>query len=383
MLHTSCIDISKKAYLKNLKFIRDFIGEGVIFSSVVKGNAYGHGIEHFVPMAEECGVRHFSVFSADEAFRVKNVSKQPSTIMIMGMLDNYQLEWAIANDLEFFVFDMDRLENTLLIAKMLDKRAKVHIEIETGMNRTGFANGQLKKIGELLKDNPKHLLFKGVCTHYAGAESIANYYRIKKQRDRFSRHVRKLAKMGVEAELKHTACSAASLRYPKTQMDMVRIGILQYGFFPSQEVFINYITRKKMNDYPLERLISWKSKIMDINKIKTGEFVGYGTSFMANTNMTVAVVPVGYSHGYSRILSNQGQVLINGEQAYIVGMVNMNMVTVDVTYIKNVKKGDEVTIIGYQGDKEISVSSFSEKSEQVNYEMLTRLPSDLPRKIVE
>ncbi|MFA5297755.1 MAG: alanine racemase [Lutibacter sp.] len=381
--HTSYLEISKSALEHNLQFLKNFIGDGVKISSVVKGNAYGHGLEVFVPLAENCGINHFSVFSADEALRVYNSINENSTVMIMGLINNEQLEWAIENNIEFYVFEPDRLEKALEAAKRIGKIAKIHIEVETGMNRTGFAMNQLPAVFQLLKNNSSHLCFKGLCTHFAGAESIANYYRINKQQHVFQKVIKKVNAAGLNPEQKHTACSAAALRYPKFQMDMVRLGIIQYGFFPNKEILIEYLTKKKENKNPLKRLISWKSRVMDVKKVKTGEFVGYGTSYLANSDLKIAIIPVGYAHGFSRNLSNQGIVLINGQRVCVVGTVNMNMITVDVTQIDSVEKGDEAVLIGEQGDLEISVSSFSEFSEQLNYELLTRLPESLPRLVVD
>lgn len=383
MLHTSRIEISRSALKHNLKFIRDFVNEGTLFSSVVKGNAYGHGIEIYVPLAQECGVKYFAVFSADEAFRVKNSCITDCTILIMGMLDYSQLEWAVENDIEFFVFNLNRLENAISIAKKLNKKAKMHIELETGMNRTGFNQKELSKVLEIIRNNEEHVSFCGLCTHYAGAESISNYYRIQKQYRQFSRLTKTVLAKGFSPALLHTACSAATLRYPKTQMDLVRIGILQYGFFPNREILIDYLTKTKQQDIPLQRILSWKSRVMDLKQVKTGEFVGYGTSYIANFDMNIAIIPVGYSHGFSRSLSNQGRVLINGQRVSVIGMVNMNMITVDVSNLDHIDIGDEVVLIGEQGNQEISVSSFSEYSDLLNYELLTRLPSNLPRIVVE
>ena len=381
--HTSYLEISKSALEHNLQFLKSFIGDGVKISSVVKGNAYGHGLEVFVPLAENCGINHFSVFSADEALRVYNSINENSTVMIMGLINNEQLEWAIENNIEFYVFEPDRLVKALEAAKRIGKIAKIHIEVETGMNRTGFAMNQLPAVFQLLKNNSSHLCFKGLCTHFAGAESIANYYRINKQQHVFQKVIKKVNAAGLNPEQKHTACSAAALRYPKFQMDMVRLGIIQYGFFPNKEILIEYLTKKKENKNPLQRIISWKSRVMDVKKVKTGEFVGYGTSYLANSDLKIAIIPVGYAHGFSRNLSNQGIVLINGQRVCVVGTVNMNMITVDVTQIDSVEKGDEAVLIGEQGDLEISVSSFSEFSEQLNYELLTRLPESLPRLVVD
>ncbi len=382
-LHTSHLEISKSALEHNIQFLKNYIGNGVQISSVVKGNAYGHGLEVFVPLAENCGINHFSVFSADEALRVHNSSSENSTVMIMGLINNEQLEWAIENNIEFYIFEQDRLEKALETAKRIGKIAKIHIEVETGMNRTGFTLTQLPAVLKLLKNNNDYLFFKGLCTHFAGAESITNYYRIHKQQQVFKKVLKKVASAGLTSEQKHTACSAAALRYPKFQMDMVRLGIIQYGFFPNKEILIEYLTKKKETVNPLKRLISWKSRVMDVKKVKTGEFVGYGTSYLANSDIKIAIIPVGYAHGFSRNLSNQGIVLINGQRVSVVGTVNMNMITVDVSQVNSVEKGDEVVLIGKQGDLEISVSSFSEFSEQVNYELLTRLPENLPRLIVD
>ena len=260
MQHTSQIEISKSALKHNLHFIKKIIGENVLLSSVVKGNAYGHGIEQFVPLSEQCGINHFSVFSADEAFRVQAALENEATLMIMGMLDNDQIEWAITNGVEFFVFELDRLEYAVQIAQQIGIKAKIHIEIETGMNRTGFSTKIFPRVLQYIKDQGAHLSVKGLCTHYAGAESIANYHRVKRQEGIFNRALKRMSNFELLPELRHTACSAATMRYPKTRMDLVRIGILQYGFFPSREILIHYLTKNKEHAYPLKRIITWKSK---------------------------------------------------------------------------------------------------------------------------
>jgi alanine racemase len=383
MLHTSYIELSQSALKANIDFINGIIGKNTVFSSVVKGNAYGHDIDHFVPMSKACGVNHFSVFSADEAQRVRAVLNDDTTIMVMGMLDNDQMEWAIHNKVEFFVFEMDRLEHAAASAKRLGRPALIHLEIETGMNRTGFSTKALPSVLQFIKSNSEHFIFKGLCTHFSGAESIANYHRIKKQERVYQSAYKKVVNFGLIPELRHTACSAATLRYPNTQMDLVRIGILQYGFFPTNETLIHYLTKHKEVAYPLQRIISWKSKVMNVKSVRKGEFIGYGTSYLANQDMKIAIIPIGYSHGFSRSLSNQGRVLIHGQRVSVVGSVNMNMVSVDITNLEGVKKGDEVVIIGKQGDLEISVASFSEFSDQLNYELLTRLPSNIPRRVID
>ncbi|MDO9512477.1 MAG: alanine racemase [Bacteroidales bacterium] len=383
MFHTSVIEISKSALVSNLKYIRKIVGKNVRISSVIKGNAYGHHIESFVPIAEECGLDHFSVFSAEEALRVKNVSNGKSQIMIMGIIDINELPWAINNQVEFYVFDFYRLEAAIEAAKTTRKSAIIHLEIETGMNRTGFDNKQFAKLAALLKENEKHLVLEGICTHYAGAESIANYHRVMNQIKVFNKARTWFENEGIKPHIFHSACSAAAVRYPKTRMNLVRIGIMQYGFWSNAETLIHYLTQSDKHNNPLKRLISWKSRIMGIKEVKTGEFIGYGTTYLASRDMRIATIPIGYAQGFSRSLGNQGRFLIGGERVSVIGTVNMNLVTVDITNVPQAGHGDEVVIIGEQGDLSISVASFSELSNQLNYELLTRLPDNIPRIIID
>lgn len=382
MLHTSRIELSQSAYAKNFEFIQQTLSKNCRYSSVVKGNAYGHGIAQFVPMVEAFGVDHYSVFSAIEADEVLKAADNQPTVMVMGMLDLPQLEWAIGHDVEFFVFDKDRLNHAQRIAQKMGKQAKIHLEIETGMNRTGIQEHELKEVLSFIS-KADSIAFNGLCTHYAGAESISNYYRVQQQIKKFDELQQRIYDAGLTPKLHHTACSAASIRYPETQMDLARIGILQYGFFPTREVLVDYQTKHEMHEEPLKRIISWKSQLMDVRTVKKGEFVGYGTSFLANEDMTVGLIPIGYSNGFSRSLSNQGRVLVRGERVSVIGMVNMNMLSVDLTTVYGAEKGDEVVLIGKQGQQEISVASFGEFSDQVNYELLTRLPKDIPRMVVD
>ena len=380
MIHsTSVLEIDRSALCSNLQFLKSLFGAGVKISSVVKANAYGHGAEMFVPIAESMGIDHFSVFSADEAYKIYPLLKKTSSLMIMGWVDAEEMEWAIAHGVDFWIFEPSRLTLALALAKKLKKAARIHLEAETGMNRTGLQTREIKKAGMIIKDNRENLLLNGLCTHFAGAESIANHYRVQNQIRRFNRIKRWFLANDITPLYLHTASSAAALTYPNTRMNLVRIGIAQYGFWPSDESFIHYIHRRKEKKDPLNRIISWKSKIMSLKDVTQGEFVSYGTTYLAQKDKRIAIVPVGYSHGFSRSLSNQGRVLINGQRVGVIGMVNMNMLIADVTTLPDVRLDDEVVIIGRQGDLEITVASFSEISNQVNYELLARLPSNIHR----
>lgn len=383
MFHSSYIEISKSAFQNNLRFIKKTLGDKVNLSLVIKGNAYGHGIEHFLPLAEEFGVNHFSVFSADEALKALNSKKEDSSIMIMGMMSDDEIDWAVEHDVNFYVFDFERLMGAIRAAREQKKKALIHLEFETGMNRTGFDSDDFQKLIYLLKQNMELLSIEGFCTHYAGAESVSNYFRVKNQIKNFNSHVSFFQNNGVKAKVSHTACSAPALTYPETIMDMVRIGISLYGYWPSRETYMQYILNgKKVRENPLKRVISWKSTVMSTKNVKKGDFVNYGTSYQTSRNTRLAAIPVGYCHGFSRSMSNLGRVLIRGRRVGVVGVVNMNMFMVDVTNYPDIQKGDEVVIIGKQRNNNISVSAFGELTNYVNYETLVRLPEDIPRKIV-
>ena len=385
MFDSSVIELSRPALARNLRFLQKAIGPTVRISSVIKGNAYGHGIDPFVPLAETCGIRHFSVFDADEAYRVRQCQTVPETdVMIMGYADAEGLAWSIEHGVSFYVFDMSRLIEASRLAEKIGRPARIHLELETGMNRTGLRDVDIKDATRLIKANVDSVKLESVCTHFAGAESVANYKRIQEQIAEFNRLCAVIIDEGVTIPARHSASSAAALTYPETRMDMVRIGIAQYGFWPSKETEMQYLlgenaNAKRQYSDPLRRVLRWSSRIMHIAPVEAGEFVGYGTMYMTVRPQRVATVPVGYSHGFRRSLSNLGRVLIRGKRANVIGLVNMSMILVDVTSIPGVDVGDEAVIIGKQKNARISVGSFSDLANLVNYEMLVRLPSDIPR----
>lgn len=378
---TSELHLSRSALKNNVSFIRELIGNEREFVSVVKGNAYGHEIKTFVPLAYRCGVKSFAVFSTYEASLVLETEIKFKRLIIMGAIAENELEWIIQQGIEFFVFDFTRLEGAIRTAKTLGTKAKVHVEIETGFNRTGFVQKDWERLAELLKKESGYLFLKGICTHLAGAEDISNYLRIKRQITGFAKARTFFTKRNVTFEKAHAACSAAIINYPKTMLNMVRVGIMQYGYWPSREVKMAYLAKIKNREDPLKRVISWKSRVMNVRTVKEGEYIGYGRSFLSESELKVAIVPVGYAHGFSRSLSNLGKALINGVRVSVIGTVNMNMILIDVTNVAKIAQGDEVVLIGTQEDHTLSVASFSDLSDQLNYELLTRLSHSIPRKV--
>jgi alanine racemase len=380
MFEPSSIQLSRSAFGANLAFLRERLGDAR-FCSVVKGNAYGHGIQPFVRLALDAGVDYFAVYSTDEAYTLVSSLDRPVDVFIMGAVEGEGLEWAISNGVECCIHDHERLNEAIRFAVRSNKKARLHIEIETGMHRTGFVPDDLTQVVDTVKDHSENVDLVGLFTHFAGAESQVNDVRVTAQAAGFTTARQQMIAAGLRPRYAHQACSAAVLNYPGTIGEMARVGILQYGFWPNPETWFRFHAVHDSDD-PLRRVISWHSSVMAITEVKAGGFIGYGTSCEATHAMRVAVVPVGYSHGFDRGLSNYGKVLVRGQQARVTGIVNMNAISVDVTSIEGVEKGDPVVLIGEQDGQRITVASFSDMSEQLNYEMLTRLPRDIPRTII-
>lgn len=380
----SRIEISRRAYARNVALLRAVVGPDCTVSSVVKGNAYGHGIRNVVELAEEQGIRHFSVFQAAEAVEVLAASRLDSDAMVMGHLAPEEIEWAVENEVSFFVFDVDRLRRARDAARRIGRPARVHLDLETGMNRTGLEAGELEAALDLLESSGDSLRFEGLCTHYAGAESEGNHLRVQRQIEVFGERARRVAARGLAPRFRHTACSAATFAYPETRMDLVRVGIAQYGYWPSQETRMRFLLQQPAQDGgpvsdPLRRVMRWVTSVMSVKTVEAGRFVGYGTSYLTTRSQRIATIPVGYGQGFPRVLSNLGYVLVGGRRAPVAGVVNMNLTTIDVTEIEDVKVGDEVVLIGRQGREEVSVGWFGDITRMLNYEVLVRIPREVPR----
>ncbi|MGK7391049.1 MAG: alanine racemase [Candidatus Cyclobacteriaceae bacterium M2_1C_046] len=381
--HSSRIALSQSALKTNFNFIKKKVGNKVIISSVVKANAYGHGILKFVPMAEKCGIDHFAVASSFEAEEVLEVCSKNSKIMIMGILYEEDIPWAIEHDIEFYVFNYERLVLSKQIAEKIGKKAIIHLEVETGANRTGLQAEDFEKTILFLKENQEFLQFEGLCTHLGGAETLANKFKIDKQIERYNAFLDDCRKIDYMPKLRHMASSAAALAFEETRFDMVRIGVSQYGFWPSPDIrYLHLQESNKTSENGLRRIFTWKTDVMDLRKVKAGEYIGYGTAYQSVQDITIAVLPLGYSNGYPRALSNRGHVLIKGKKAPILGLINMNLFMVNISHIPDVQVGDEVVLVGRQKNNQINVSSFTDATQLLNAEMLSRLPAAIPRRAV-
>lgn len=376
----SWVEIDKKALLSNISSLRKLIGPKVALLAVVKGNAYGHGIEVVAKMIKD-KVDWFGVNSLDEALTLKKLKiKKP--ILILGYTSIIRLKEVVLNGFRQVVYDK-QTANSIIRFIELSSKVKVHLKIESGTNRQGVENKELLEVAKILKDKIEGIYthrieIEGASMHFATLEEEENkkaFY--KKQLGRFKNQLDLLKKNGISPKVIHTAATAAVILYPETYFDMVRVGIGLYGLWPSD--LTKKLAKKKGITLDLKPVLSWKTRVAQIKKVKKGETIGYGRTYTAGCDMKIAILPIGYFDGYDRHLSNQGRVLIKGKLARIVGRVMMNMVVVDVTEIPNIKVENEVILIGKDGKNEITAEELAQKIGTINYEVVTRINQQLPR----
>ncbi|MBW3582238.1 MAG: alanine racemase [Euryarchaeota archaeon] len=375
----SWIEIDQDAIRHNYEDLSAFFGPNTEIVCVVKGRAYGHGYFPTVPVLERAGARRFAVFSAHEATRFKLRARPDSSLQIMGGAHPDHIPWVVKEGCEPWVNVPGAWPDFEAEIARQRKTTRFHVEVETGMNRTGLPWDEALDVCARIHDDP-HAVLEGVCTHLAGAEEKKNEGRVALQKQRYFRFLDEIEEMGIRPNTRHIASSSAAILDPECRLDLVRIGISLYGFWPTREVYLRHMAA--MGGEPAwdpYRALSWKSSVRLVRDVMDGDFVGYGDSHQMEGPGRIAIVPVGYADGFSRGLSNLGYVLIRGRRASIVGPVNMNMLQVNVGHIPEVEPGDEVVLIGHQGDEEITVASFSEYNYMVNYEFMTRLSDEIPR----
>lgn len=350
------IEISENALLSNVSAIRKKIN-GKKIMAVVKSNAYGHGLEETVPILKN-KVDWFAVDNINESLEIRKLQiKTP--ILVLGYSPISQIEKILNKNISITVCNKETLKK---IASLKPKtKVKVHLKIETGMNRQGIFVKDLLNFVSFIKKNERYLFLEGIYSHFSDAKRKDGKEYTNKQLSEFEK-IQNL----VGVPLRHTAATHATFLYPDSHFDMVRTGIGLYGLWPES----------------LAPVLSWKSVVAQVKEVEKGEFVGYERTWKAKKKTKIAVIPVGYYDGFDRGLSNKGGVLIKGEFASVIGLVSMNMITVDVSGIKNVHLEDEVVIIGRQGKEEIKAGELAKILGTTYYEVVSRINPLLPRTVV-
>ncbi|MEK9181441.1 MAG: alanine racemase [Patescibacteria group bacterium] len=382
----SCIELSKKNLLHNIKQFKNLAKKGTKFSVVIKGNAYGHG-QNLVAKILEPHVDYFFVDGIEELELLRKVSKKP--VLLLGFVQKQDLSKAIKLGCILGVFSTEQLLTISAIAKSVQVIQEVHISVDAYLGREGFLFSELLVLFREIK-NLESIKFSGIYAHFANIEDTQlteeSFWRAKnkthayKQIDNYFQALELAEKFGFKNLQTHISSTSGLLAYEKKKgiYSIIRLGIGVYGMWPSKYLQSTYRNAK----FNLKPVLSWKTKIAQIKILPEGYTIGYGLTYRTKKETKIALIPQGYSDGIDRGLSNKGEVLIVGTKCKILGRVSMNMFVVNVSHLKNVQPENEVVILGRQKNKEITAEEIAEKIGTINYEVTTRISSLLPRIVV-
>jgi alanine racemase len=371
---TRVLEISLGALRHNAALLRDMVGiRRAAF--VLKGNAYGHGLVPAARAVESFAAR-LCVYTIEEALALREAGIR-APLLVLGPVPSATLDEALAAGIELALWNRSAFVRRICSAAANQHRpAAVHIKVNTDLNRLGFEPHELHHAVEELLAFPE-IAVAGIFSHLASAEELDSPYTMHQLAafERALARVTPLLQSQSLAPVRHIAASAAAMLWPQTRLDMARFGIALYGLMPSPQ------TKEAMGTSPLDLrpALSYRSEIVAVRTIPAGGSVGYGQSFHAPREMRIGVVPAGYADGVPRALSNRGAFLVDGARCAIVGRVAMNMTEIDLTPAPGAHVGSTVTLIGRDGDATISADDWATWCETINYEIVTRLPGELPR----
>lgn len=364
-------DISLDAILANMESMKRNLKEGVQIAAVLKTNAYGHGAVEIAKVLEPLDyVWGYAVAAFEEAVELREAGLR-KPILLLGYVFPYCYQELAKMNIRPAVFREDMLEQLSAAAKAAGKKIKIHIAVDTGMSRIGIFPDEtgLDFVKKALET--EGLQVEGMFTHFARADEADRSF-TEEQLEKFVWLTEAVnERLGYEIPIRHCSNSAGIIEYPHANMSMVRAGITLYGLWPSDEV------RKDI--VPLEPVMSLRSHIIYIKEISAGTPVSYGGTWAPDHTVRLATVPVGYGDGWPRSLSNKGYVLIRGQKAPIRGRVCMDQFMVEVTDIPDAAEGDEVTLIGRDGDAYISMEEVGDLSGRFNYELACDINPRVPR----
>jgi alanine racemase len=362
------INLDNIAY--NVRQVKRRIGKMTEMMAVVKADAYGHGVIETVPTLLENGVSRLAVSMLDEAIQLRELGiKVP--ILVLSYTDPVRVEEIIKYNITQTVFSHDLPRALSKAAVKMGREARIHIKIDTGMTRVGFkpGYGAVKDVVEI--NSLPGIIVEGLFSHFSSADEEDSGFTMA-QYERFESIVNELNRIGIIIPVKHIANSAAVIRYPNLDLNMVRPGIILYGLYPSVELNNSTID--------LKPAMELKANVILVKDVEANVPVSYGRTYFTKEGATVATLPIGYADGYSRLLSNRGMVLINGEYAPIIGSICMDQCMVDVTGIKHVvKTGDEAVLIGSQGGNTITADEIANLTNTINYEVVCLIGKRIPR----
>jgi len=362
------IEINLSAIRHNLEEVRQAVGPERRILAPVKANAYGHGMLQVARTALEAGASMLGVAYLDEAVALRQAGIG-APILIFGSELPENAPEIVHWGLRATLCTYELAKALSQAAVRLRRNAVVHIKVDTGMGRIGLKVEEIREFLRRILELPG-IVVEGIYTHFATADGSGDGEFALAQMEHFRRVVSQLRKEGMELPIAHAANSAAVLRFPSAHLDMVRPGIMLYGLEPFPGA--SYLA-------DIRPAMTLKSRIVFLKEVPPGASVSYGRTFVAGRRTRIATVPIGYGDGYPRALSNRGKALVRGKRARIVGNICMDQLMLDVTHVEGVRVGDEVVLIGEQGDERITAEELASLAGTINYEIVTSLNGRIPR----
>ena len=356
----------------NMKNIKKLAGNKEVIA-VVKADAYGHGALDVAPCLLENGASRLAVAMLTEAIELRN-NNIKAPIMILGYTPLDLGEELINFDIEQTIYDLDYARELSSLAIKLNKKAKVHIAIDTGMGRIGFlpTNESFNSICEIYSLDGLDVV--GIFTHFSSSDEADKEY-TQYQFNQIYDFIRKLENNGINIPLKHASNSAAIIDLPNTYLDAVRAGIILYGYYPSNEV--------KKENLSIKPALTLKAKIAHVKELESNMYISYNRTFKTSRKSKIATIPIGYADGYIRTLKHDAKIIVNGQLAPIVGNICMDQFMIDVTDIPNVKTGDEVILLGESNGIKFNDDYIAKCMNSINYEVLCLLKKRVPRAYIK
>ena len=376
----SWIELSKSAFDHNVKRLARLAGKRKIAVSL-KADAYGHGLAPVLSLLQDRHeIEYVTVHSLEEAACCRELGWE-RRIMVLGPIALGELEAVLEYDLEPVICTKETLDRLGKLAAARGVPVRTHLKLETGTNRQGVLEKDLAPMAAIYKRYKFLRKPYGAGMHFANIEDTTNHEYAQHQLDRYNRMVARMKTLGIGPTIRHTACSAALLLFDKTRFELVRPGIALYGHWPSKETYLSYRLAGGRNDV-LKPVLSWRARVTQVKEVPADAFIGYGCTYRTTSKTRLAILPIGYSDGYDRALSNLAYVLIKGRRAPVRGRICMNLTMVDVTDITGVRHEEPATLIGADKKEIISAEQLAGWAGTISYEILARLSPYTPRVVV-
>ncbi len=357
------VELERGAIAKNVKTFKSLLKKDCILMTVVKSNAYGHGLVPFSKEVVKQGVKFLGVDSFEEALELRKAGIKVK-IMVFGYVSPAYYKEASEKNISLTISNFPAL--SAISRLKLNSKLKIHIKVDTGLGRQGFLTTDLEKVLKILKSLKNKMEVEGLYSHLAQGEDMGGRDYTMLQAKRLNEWEAEFKKAGYKP-LKHICASSSVMFFHELHFDMVRVGIGMYGLWSSRETKEAFEKKHKLHP-----VLSWKSIITETKRLPKGAKVGYDLTEELKRNSLLAVVPVGYWHGYPRLLSGKGTFNVKGKKVKLVGRVSMDMIVINVTGLK-VKVGDEVAIIGGEHGHYAEADVMAQDSDTINYEITTRI----------